>query len=320
MVEDKNQRGLQPKVGLKYLDRDEYSDIPLYKMVENKQGDLPFFITKYEVTSQNAVMHRHEYMQINYVYKGKAKHVINHQEFNIIKGDIFVIPPYVPHAIVWSGDRDAEIFEFEFNIDFINESFETMDSMKSFLDFAYIEPFLVGESQVKPRLNLSGKIQIEVENILNEALREFTYREDSYILIIKSLLLKLLVIVGREFDASLEKSSDKPLYTRHQDAIYKAINYIEENYTEDITMDDIVSISMLSQSYFSYLFKSITRKTFVEYLNDIRISKAMELLRTTDKRVLDICLEVGFNNVNHFNKLFKRSVGVSPLQYRKRYA
>src|SRR5699024_4114970 len=140
---------------------------------------------------------------------------------------------------------------------------------------------------------------------------------DSYILLIKSLLLKLLIIVGREFNSSLEKSSCQPLYLRHRDAIYNAIKHIEENYTEDITMDDIVKVSMLSQSYFSYIFKSITRKTFIEYLNGIRISKAMELLRTTDERVLDICLKVGFNNVNHFNKLFKQAVGISPMQYRK---
>ena len=236
-------------------------------------------------------MHRHEFMQINYIYRG-GKHLINKQEFDVIKGDIFVIPPYVPHMITPVKDGNAEIFEFEFNIDFINESFDSMDSMKSFLDFAYIEPFLVSEVQVKPRLNLSGKIQVEVENILNEALREFTEKEDSFVLLVKSLLLKLLVIVGREFSASLEKSDDKPIYARHRDAIYNAMNFIEENYTEDITMDDVVKVSMLSQSYFSYLFKSITRKTFIEYLNGIRISKAMELLKTTDKRVLDICMEV----------------------------
>ncbi len=305
---------------LDYLDKEEYKDIHMYRMEDNRQGDIPFFIAKYKLSSQGTTMHRHEFMQINYVYKGRAKHVVNKQEFDVIKGDIFVIPPYVPHMIMPAKDMDAEIFEFEFNIDFINESFDSMDTMKSFLDFAYIEPFLVSETQVKPRLNISGSIQVEVENILNEALREFTEREDSYILLIKSLLLKLLVIVGREFNASLEKSDDQPLYIRHRDAIYNAIKYIEENYTEDIAMDDVVKVSMLSQSYFSYLFKSITRKTFVEYLNGIRISKAMELLRTTDRRVLDICLDVGFNNVNHFNKLFKQHTGVSPMQYRKKYA
>ena len=75
---------------------------------------------------------------------------------------------------------------------------------------------------------------------------------------------------------------------------------------------------MFSQSYFSYLFKSITSKTFIEYLNQLRILKAMELLKTTDKRVLDICYEVGYNNVNNFNRLFRQQTGTSPLVYRKK--
>ncbi|NMA94966.1 MAG: AraC family transcriptional regulator [Clostridiales bacterium] len=303
---------------LDYLDRNEYRDIPLLKMIDNRHGDLPFFIRKYTLTPQGTSMHRHEYMQINYVYRGRAKHIINNRELDIIKGDIFVIPPYIPHMINQWQHSEAVIFEFEFNIDFVNESFDSMENMKSFLDFAYIEPFLVTGAQVKPRLNISGKVQVEVENLLNEALREFNEKRDSFVLLIKSLLLKLLIIVGREFNIALEKSDDQPIYARHRDAIYNAMNYIETNYTEDITMDDIVKVSMLSQSYFSYLFKSITRKTFIEYLNGIRISKAMELLKTTDKRVLDICMEVGFNNVNHFNRLFKQNTGISPMQYRKK--
>ena len=73
---------------------------------------------------------------------------------------------------------------------------------------------------------------------------------------------------------------------------------------------------MLSPSYFSYLFKSITSKTFTEYLNTLRIASTQQLLKTTDKLILDICYEVGFNNVNHFNRMFKQSVGMSPKQYR----
>ena len=304
-------------MNLEHLDKEEFNDVPLYKMVYNNHGDLPFFITRYTTGSTITELHRHEYMQINYVIRGKAEHVLNMNHFEIVKGDIFVIPPYIPHDIVPSEDSSAEIFEFEFTPSFINQDFKNMQNAESFLDFAYIEPFLVSENLVKPRLNLLSSIQIEVEYILNEALIEFNGKKPGYILMVKSLLLKLLVIIGREFTAFLEDAETQLIYDRHREAIFNAVKHIDTHYAEDLRIEEVSKISALSQSYFSYLFKSITSKTFIEYVNDLRVVKSLELLRNTDKKVIDISFDVGFNNVNHFNRVFKRQMGIAPLSYRK---
>lgn len=307
---------------LESFNREEYNCIPLLKMSDNKHGDLPVFVRKYSLFPDNKftdtkALHRHEYMQINYVCQGRGIHFINKQEFKIIKGDIFVIPPYVPHYIKSDEDSSIQIFEFEFVPEFVNQNFQSIENVKAFFDFAYIEPFLVEENKVKPRLNLVGKIQIEVENLLNEVLSEYQERKPGFLLVIKSLLLKLLVMVGREFTREIENSESRSVFDRHRDSIFGAIRYLDEHYNENLSVEEVAKKFMLSQSYFSYLFKSITSKTFTEYVNDIRISKAMELLRNTDERVLDICYEVGFRNVNHFNRLFRHKTGVSPLMYRK---
>jgi two-component system, response regulator YesN len=96
-----------------------------------------------------------------------------------------------------------------------------------------------------------------------------------------------------------------------------AVKYMDDHYMEDLNIEDISKRFLLSQSYFSYLFKTFTLKTFTEYLSDIRMSHAMELLQLSDKRVIDICFEVGFNNVDHFIRQFKKYTGRSPLSYRK---
>lgn len=299
------------------MDKEEYKDTPLFTLQRDGVEDIPAFLSRYKTDRLPLAWHKHEYMQINYIYHGKMKHVINHHEFEVVKGDIFVIPPYIPHRLVDAENDDGIVYEFEFMPEFINQNFNSIENVKSFFDFAYIEPFLVGENQVKPRLNLYGKVQVEVENILNEALKEYTKKEPGYGLLIKSLLLKLLVLVGREFTRDLNKTGSETIYSRHRDAIQSAISYMNDNYQKSLGIEDVAKVSLLSQSYFSYLFKNITSKTFVEYLNGLRISKAMELLMNTDNRVLDICYEVGFNNIHHFNKLFKQQTGVSPLYYRK---
>lgn len=303
---------------LDFLDKKEYADIPLYKLLLDGKENYPVFICKYSTKRLPLDLHRHEYLQINYIYRGRMKHVINNNDFEVSKGDIFIIPPYVPHRLIDSLDSDGEVYEFEFAPEFINSNFQSIEHVKSFFDFAYIEPFLVCENQVNPRLNLRGKEQIEAEEILSEALREYTEKKAGYGLVIKSLLLKLLVIVGRVFSESLDETGHGRIYSMQRGAIYQAMKYINENYSRQITVDEAAGISLLSRSYFCYLFKSVTTKTFVEYLNGIRLSHAMELLKQTDRQVVEICNDVGFNNVNYFNKLFRQKVGVSPLAYRKR--
>jgi AraC-like DNA-binding protein len=197
-------------------------------------------------------------------------------------------------------------------------SYQDLESNSSFFDFSYIEPFLVSECNVAPRLNLTGKKQNIIEELLNEIYDEYSQKADSYLLALKADLLKLLVLLGRYFRKDVEQQSDViELYNHHRDALTKAILYIDIHYSESITIEDISHIAMLSQSYFSFLFKTVTNKTFVEYLNSRRIQHAMEMLNQTDELVVDVCFESGFKNVNHFNRTFKNIVGISPTQFRK---
>jgi AraC-like DNA-binding protein/mannose-6-phosphate isomerase-like protein (cupin superfamily) len=315
------ERYIYPKgtiMNFDHLDKEEYKNIPLYRMIDNDHGDLPFFIKRYTMEVPANPIHRHEYMQINYVCRGKGKHFVNNNKFEIVKGDIFVLPPYIPHQIMRMPGETLTLYEFEFVPEFINQNFDDMDNTTAFLDFAYIEPFLVSETNIKPRLNLTGETQMETEDILGEALHEYTEKNPGFILLVKALLLKLLVIVGREFSNSLTDPDSQHEYSRHREAITGAMRYISDNHMNDLNADEVAKKFALSLSYFRYLFKSITSKTFTEYLNSMRILKAMELLKTTDKRVLDISLETGFNNVNHFNKVFRQQTGITPLSYRRK--
>ena len=308
-----------------WLDSNAHENVHLVKIEDNK-NNLPFFIIK--MGSCNPTIHMHQFVQIIYMCKGKIKHVINNNTFDVYKGDIFIIPPYVPHYFISQLDEKYELIEFEFVPEFINEKFSMVKSDKAseqlnlmnsaFMDFAYLEPFLVAEHEVRPRLNLTGSVQIEVEKILNEVILEYERKEIDFELIIKALLLKLLVIVGREYKKLNTGTEFDDILSRHRDALYEALEYINKNFTKDITIDDASKVAILSQSYFRYLFKQMTQKTFTEYINGLRIAKASELLKNNyDMKVVDICFEVGFNSVNHFNRIFRTETGFTPMQVRK---
>lgn len=297
----------------KALNKPEYEGIRTVKIADNK-NNLPFFIEKRkELTTE---IHRHEFVQIIYVSKGSSEHVLNDNKFSIYKGDIFIMPPYVPHYFVEGGD--AEIYEYEFTPEFINEKFSIEYKDNSFMDFAYLEPFLVAENKIKPRLNLTGNVQREVENILNNIMLEYEQREKDFELVIKALTLQLLIIVSRQYNRNEETNENNYVFMKHRDSLIKTIDFINENYFESISLDDAVRVSLLSKSYFGYLFKHMTHKTFTEYLNGVRISNAVELLKTRhDLKVIDICFMTGYNNVNHFNRIFRAETGCTPMQIRK---
>lgn len=308
-----------------YLAEKKHQGIHIVKIEDNK-NNLPFFIIKMSTCNRN--IHMHQFIQIVYMCKGRIKHVINNNAFDVSKGDIFIIPPYVPHFFIAPPDEKFELIEFEFIPEFINEKFSMLRKKKnheginminsSFMDFAYLEPFLVSEHEVKPRLNLTGSNQIEVEKILNEIILEYERRELDFELMIKALLLKLLVIVCREYKTQNIGTEFDDILSRHRDALYEALEYINNNFTRNITIEDAARVALLSQSYFRYLFKQLTQKTFTEYINSLRITRALDLLKNNPQmKVVDICFEVGFKSVNHFNRIFRTETGFTPMQVRK---
>ena len=99
--------------------------------------------------------------------------------------------------------------------------------------------------------------------------------------------------------------------------IQKAKAYIDETYSKDISLDDISRQMNLSPYYFSKLFKEETGENFIEYLTKLRIQKAKELLVDKEKSMKEICGQVGYSDPNYFSRIFKKSVGVTPTEYRE---
>ena len=97
----------------------------------------------------------------------------------------------------------------------------------------------------------------------------------------------------------------------------KSISYMEEHYQENLSLKDISRIIGLSGSYFSYLFKQQTGKNYIEYLNEIRLEKAMKDLKSSDEKIVVIAQKHGFQNLEYFSRYFKKKTGESPARWRK---
>ena len=98
--------------------------------------------------------------------------------------------------------------------------------------------------------------------------------------------------------------------------IETAKEYIRNNYSRDISLDDVSRVVNISPYYFSKLFKEDTGENFIEYLTGIRMNKAKELLDSTELSMKEICSMIGYSDPNYFSRSFKKNVGVTPTEYK----
>lgn len=99
--------------------------------------------------------------------------------------------------------------------------------------------------------------------------------------------------------------------------IDKAKDYILARYNKDISLDDVSREVDISPYYFSKIFKEETGENFIEYVTNIRINKAKELLQSSEFSMKEICAEVGYSDPNYFSRTFKKHVGVTPTEYKE---
>jgi AraC-like DNA-binding protein len=127
--------------------------------------------------------------------------------------------------------------------------------------------------------------------------------------------MKLFVLISRALKAEWENSI-KNKSPKIKELMQSAIQFIFNNYEREISITDIAKYVFLSPSYFTRAFKEDTGLSPIQYLLNIRIKRACELLAETDFKVGDIAHSVGFSNQQRFNDIFKKQTKMTPMQYR----
>jgi two-component system, response regulator YesN len=167
-----------------------------------------------------------------------------------------------------------------------------------FVDVVLVAAKLVSElggdiDKVIPELNLIETILSNVKTI--EHLREQTYK-----------ILSLVMA----FRDSLSAGQ----YTR---LISQAKDFIQQHYMEsELSLNEVACRANISASHFSTVFSQETHQTFKDYLTEVRITKAKELLRSTSLKSADIAFKVGYNDPHYFSSVFKKNTGLSPIEFR----
>lgn len=279
-----------------------------------KQDILPFNMYSSESESLQEY-HCHEYIQMWYVAKGKCIHHYEGQQFELPQGSLFIIPPYFYHSLDTKTYPNARLISCEFSDSLISSSTD-QDTNEALFNLAYLEPLLIHCKVSQPSLRFTGQAANDLEQTLEELLDAYNQKKDFYSSLIKGNIVKLITLIIEQFQTTVSESQNA-LFSKYRSAINAALRYIDEHYTEKIYLEDICKMALMSPSSFSYIFRRSSGTTFTEYLQHKRILKAKELLLETNASIMEISEQSGFSDTAYFNRVFKKTVGVSPGQFRR---
>jgi AraC-like DNA-binding protein/mannose-6-phosphate isomerase-like protein (cupin superfamily) len=256
------------------------------------------------------VEHHHDFIEIVFITKGKGTQVISNNEYDVSEGDIFILQGFQNHYFKNAGK--AEIINVMYDPvksnDLVSADVKTIDGYSALF---ILEPRYRDRMHFRNMLHLNRVDLAKSEYILNSMLHEASQKEPGYELFLKNKLEEIIIFLSRKYSQiSIPKA--KSLVR-----IGKAIDYIENNFHNNIYVQQLAELTFMSVRNFQRVFKEATGLSPNDYLLDMRIQYASKLLTETDSAIYDVSGRVGISDWFYFSKAFKKKFGVSPLNYRK---
>lgn len=273
-----------------------------YTLPEVKDHSF-FFISQHVVPSLEAGMHRHEAWELYYVTHGKGIRMTGDTMMPFTEGDVVLIPPSMPHYWEYkpeSADDDGEIKYL-----MVAFSPELIDKCMSV--FPEIRNKLYGQILPTEALKYGSDSSVEIKH----SLMRMKNLDDIEQL---SEMIRLIPIIFTTRDHTL---IGKPIkIERDIRRMQQVAEYVMAHYVHTITLDDIAAHISMNRSAFCTFFKRNKGMTFSQFVTQYRLETACGLLKDSQKQVSEICFSVGFNDLPHFIRVFRKKYGMSPSQYR----
>ena len=272
-----------------------------------KEGEISVVVSRNEHHGKHS-LHSHSFYEFVFIKKGFSLHTFNDLTSILTSGDVFAIRPGDRHG--YTSANHASIYNCLFRKEALDMLQEGICSLPG------IAGILGGGLQTGwTRIHLDIKSRTLAEKLLENMITEGEERKPGWEINLLCLLSEFLILFARAYTKNYGGNEDSGYkYYRH---VFNALSYIESNYAENISVNDIASHTGLSPDYMSRQFRQFTGMTTVKYIRSYRFAKAVEMLKETDKPVSDIAFDVGIDDPSYFTREFKRILGINPSEYRR---
>jgi AraC-like DNA-binding protein len=272
------------------------------------------FSIRHDVKSYfGTTWHYHPELELVYTIKGEGVRLIGDNISNFSDDEMVLVGANLPH--VWRCNEEYFQSNPDKQVEAIVIQFlpECLGRYLFGLPEAYLIPKLF--EKAKSGLLITGKAKAKLAPLMRQAV----LATDLDRIIIFLSILKVLSETTETQTIASEHHAFKQSNESDVQRINKVCNYTLSNYKKEITLDEIASISNLSVTSFCRYFKLITKKTYYDFLIEIRISQACRQLIEDKLPTEVVCFECGFNNVSNFYRHFKKITKMTPLEYKKKY-
>lgn len=252
-------------------------------------------------------LHWHDEVELVYVKKGKGRLVVDFLDYPVQGPCLVLILPGQLHSI---HQQPGESMEYE-NIIFHPNMLLSRQNDVTATEF--LLPLLHGTISVPTLYTPEDSYYPDVIAGIDSCDEISKTKPQGFELYIKSqLYLFFYVLNSRCRNQKSAKSGNRKALEKMK----IILKYMENHYMNKITIADIASEVQFSESHFMRYFKEMMGTTFTDYLKDYRLTMAARLLTSSDSTILAIAEEVGFENLSHFNRSFKKKYRMTPRQFR----
>lgn len=270
-------------------------------------GDPPYMLAgAFEEHSYYMGMHMHDFYEICLVLDGTSVHHTENGVTDATSGSIFIIPPGILHGFEQCPSNDAHVVNLFFHRSFFlrySADLTPITSYPALFTSSSTVEITVPSNQLERLANIA--IELAARNTLRDVNCQYL---NSLGLCFISVLCHLYAI--HKIDRG--SMSINP-------SVIQCIDYMRKNISENISAEQLNRIAFCSGSTLRRSFESIVGMSPMQYLGQLRIQKAIELLQSTDIPLCDIAQQCGYYDSAHFCKKFRADMGISPKDYRKKY-
>ena len=262
-----------------------------------------FFVVLYHPNAKfDFPTHYHPEYEINYVEHATGKRIVGESISNYKDYDLVITGPEIYHS--WQSETGGAelVVTIQFQKDLFPASFQNkklLTPIREMLDRSMRgivfsqETIAIIAPRIKSLMNANGFVSfLEFLSILHDMAISDNQK----------------VLCSQTFSPELDMFKSR--------RIRLACDYINKNYQNKIMINDLADLIGMTNSSFCHFFKKRTRKSFVDYLNEVRIGHASVQLIETTKTISEVCFNSGFNNISNFNRFFKAKKGLTPTDFR----
>ena len=249
-------------------------------------------------------MHEHSTFEVDVILEGAGRFRGSEGEYCVRAGDVILFNPYEPHEITAEKTGALQILSLQISNHFCQEYFPSFPNVEF-------------DAREVSRLLAEPEVKELRERIISVALA--FYQEQPVFQfdcvgktcgLLTDLMRKLPHVVIADAEYSVRKNKT--------DRIRRIVSYIDQHYKEKISLTALAEMEGVTTTHLSHFFSEAFQMSFQEYLNSLRLEKALALMKDPGLYMVDICMECGFSSTRYLNQMFIKEFGCTALEYRDR--